>query len=79
MDPVPILIPHSLMPGAAIVILETTTCAMPFTAALCEQEWLLSLAAVHASPFQYLLSLPKHSPWNAQARCCPHRSLRSHG
>lgn len=31
-------IPYSLMPGAAMVILETTTCAMPFTAALCERE-----------------------------------------
>lgn len=30
--------PHSLMPGAAMVILETTTCVMPFTAALCKQE-----------------------------------------
>lgn len=30
--------PHSLMPGAAMVILETTTCAMPFAAALCKQK-----------------------------------------
>lgn len=78
-DLAPILMPHSLMPGAAIVILETTTCAMPFTAALCKEKWLLSLAAVHVSPFPCLLSLPEHSPWSAQAHCCPHQSLISHG